>query len=284
MNAYTRVEGPCSLGIMQGRLSEKINQPLQSFPWESWRNEFAIATELGFDSIEWLVDDDGEKDNPIYSELGRNEILALSSRYGISVRSLCAHCFISGDLIGIGKRQDDAIAHLVRIVDCAAALGVDKVILPAMDVLSLRSLWARGRFSGAVRQLLDGPGPSLLLESDLPGAELSEFIGSFCSDRLGVLYDLGNAHALGFDFESDFANLGGLIREIHIKDRESGTGASRRLGFGGTPFTRISKLLSTSAWKGPIVLETPMLDDWHEEALHNIRFTRDWLTTIGSLQ
>ena len=53
------------IGIMQGRLSNKPGQPLQSFPWNTWKKEFLRAHSIGFNQIEWLVDD--AKNNPIAS-------------------------------------------------------------------------------------------------------------------------------------------------------------------------------------------------------------------------
>ena len=41
---------------MQGRLSQKNNLPLQSFPFNTWENEFYRAKTIGFNKIEWLVD------------------------------------------------------------------------------------------------------------------------------------------------------------------------------------------------------------------------------------
>ena len=38
---------------MQGRLSQKENLPLQSFPFE-WEQEFSRARDIGFMKIEWL--------------------------------------------------------------------------------------------------------------------------------------------------------------------------------------------------------------------------------------
>ena len=62
------VDNRLSFGIMQGRLSQKIDLPLQSFPHDSWENEFSRAKELGFKRLEWLVDIENDYNNPIFSE------------------------------------------------------------------------------------------------------------------------------------------------------------------------------------------------------------------------
>ena len=40
-------------GFMQGRLCDQINGQIQAFPWDEWRSEFQIASEIGFYKIEW---------------------------------------------------------------------------------------------------------------------------------------------------------------------------------------------------------------------------------------
>ncbi|GBL40917.1 hypothetical protein EMGBD3_02850 [Nitrosarchaeum sp.] len=51
------------IGIMNGRLSPPVDNHIQSFPVNSWRNEFQRAYDCGFDSIEWVFD---LNPNPIY--------------------------------------------------------------------------------------------------------------------------------------------------------------------------------------------------------------------------
>ena len=55
------------IGIMQGRLSKPINGMIQSFPKNSWENEFYLAKDIGFKLIEWVLDEN-IKDNPIVNK------------------------------------------------------------------------------------------------------------------------------------------------------------------------------------------------------------------------
>jgi L-ribulose-5-phosphate 3-epimerase len=265
---------------MQGRLTNKPSKPLQSFPYDSWENEFARANNLGFETIEWLIDGIRDLENPIASAEGRAHIRGLLARNGIKVRSLCAHTFIDGNLLSKGRESSQSISHLKNILDWANALEVEMVILPAMDAMSLGTLAARERFAEVLTGVLTADGPTVLVESDLSADCLSEFVTSIGSNRLGVLYDLGNSHAMGFDCEAELFKLGELVREIHIKDRKINNGPSQRLGLGGTPFRKSAQVLGSLGWKGPVVLETPIFQDWNEEAQHNLAFTRDWLSLL----
>ena len=273
-----------SVGIMQGRLTNKPNKELQSFPRYSWQNEFENAASLGFESIEWLIDGDDDLLNPIASSEGREQIRELSGRYGINVKSLCAHTFINGNLISTGAAFNQSISLLKHIFDWTNALDIEFIILPTMNAMSLRTQFARDRLGSILKDILITDGPTVLLESDLSATCLSDFIISVDSRRLGVLYDLGNSHAMGFDFENDLTELGSLVREIHIKDRKINNGSSQRLGQGGTPFRKAAQVLGSMGWIGPVVLETPIFDDWNEEAKHNLAFTRDWLSTLANFR
>lgn len=270
------MSGSITLGMMQGRLSDKWNCPLQSFPWSSWRAEFSRASKLGLASIEWLVDGEGDMENPIASSQGRYEINKLCEQNDIRVASLCAHSFIDGALLDQGLRGRKAVEHLSRVLDWAWEAKIDYVVLPAMESMSLSSAVARGALMAVLGRVLYKNGPIILLESDLPTAELMEFIAESGADRLRVLYDLGNATALGFDVVEDLALLNPYLLEIHIKDRKRLHGASKRLGEGDTLFSDAAQVLAELSWRGPVVLETPTFDSWRDEAEHNIDFSMDW--------
>jgi len=269
--------GRTSLGIMQGRLCEKPGRPLQSFPEHAWRDEFQRAASLGFDAIEWVLDGINDIDNPVATTKGRNEIFELCGRYGIRVPSLCAHAFIDGSLLEIGARGQRSQDHLWRVLDWAWATEIEFVVLPVMEKMSLATQRAYECFLSIFQNKLNGIGPILLLESDLPANKLHTLIGDLGATRLGIVYDLGNATAMGFDIINDLNLLHNSIYEIHIKDRLYSDGVSVRLGEGDTPFGSVSQNLAKLNWGGQVVLETPIFHDWQGEAQHNIKFAKKWL-------
>ena len=64
------------LGIMQGRLSSAPdNDNLDWFPLEKWSDEFGHAKDLGFQTIEIVIDKEKNINNPIWTPDGRNKIL-----------------------------------------------------------------------------------------------------------------------------------------------------------------------------------------------------------------
>jgi len=71
-----------------------------------------------------------------------------------------------------------------------------------------------------------------------------------------------------------------MIGEIHIKDRFFNNGGSDRLGVADTSFNIAIKVLNKLSWRGSFVLETPIFDDWKDEAKANFTFTRRMIDSI----
>ena len=82
------------IGFMQGRLSPVISGKIQEFPWKNWRQEFDIASRLGFSLMEWTLDQERLYESPLMTEIGQLEIIKLSHNYGIRIPSLTGDCFM----------------------------------------------------------------------------------------------------------------------------------------------------------------------------------------------
>ena len=90
------------IGIMQGRLSKSVNGKIQSFPIYSWKKEFYLAKEIGFELIEWVLDDDLQN-NPILNKKAFPEIESLKNDTGIDIDSICCDYFITNSLSNNSK-------------------------------------------------------------------------------------------------------------------------------------------------------------------------------------
>ena len=80
------------LGIMQGRLSKPLNGKIQSFPTNTWKKEFYVAKEIGFELIEWVLDED-LKYNPIMNKNSFKIIKQIKEETQIEVNSICCDFF-----------------------------------------------------------------------------------------------------------------------------------------------------------------------------------------------
>jgi sugar phosphate isomerase/epimerase len=274
------MEPMLTIGIMQGRLSNKINLPLQSFP-KKWQSEFKYASQLGLKNIEWLFDE--TFNNPISTDEGRKQIRELSRKYNIEIVSLCAHKFIDGKLFKTDQKADEATRQLNDLITYTEELKIKHIILPVMDALSIKSRGAKDQLKDILRSLLKPSSSMILLESDLPMKDLNTFIEDVSLDNVKVLYDLGNSTANKHDLVSEIYDYHSLIAEIHVKDRYH-NGSSDRLGCADVNFDDVAWALKQVAWSGPVILETPVFDNWMTEAEHNISFAKNWIDKIVSTE
>ncbi len=267
-----------TVGMMQGRLSEKPGQQLQSFPHAEWKEEFSRASNIGFGALEWLVDDLSES-NPILSETCRNEIFRLAYKNQIRVESVCAHAFINGALLEESEKGERYRAFLVHLSVEAGKAGIRQIILPCMEQFSLNNPEKRRRFQQVYQKLSGRLRTEILLETDLAAEELKAFLDGFETKTPGICYDLGNAVALGFNPVYELEMLHPFIQEIHIKDRDCEGGLSRRVGEGHTPFREALETLKRLGWSGLCVFETPVFDNWEKEARNNLSVIQPLITS-----
>ena len=204
----------------------------------------------------------------------------MSIKYDVSINSLCAHALIDGKLLSNGKNQKDALEKFSKILFWASEARIEYVILPVMDAMSIQTGESKERLRKVLHEVVDSYTPKVLLESDLSAIQLKEFLDEVDLENIGVLYDLGNATAMGFDIESELKLLYPLIEEVHIKDRYINNGISDRLGMANTSFDKAIKILKKSFWNGSLVLETPVFDNWRDEAEANFSFTKNLVDSV----
>ena len=262
---------------MQGRLSNKSPERLQSFPKKTWKEEFYRARDIGFDTIEWLLDDYRETNNPILSETGRREISQLVTDSGVSVQSVCAHAFIDGSLL---REDRDALDSLVALTFACRCLGVERIVLPVLERSEIQDeeTWkALFEVLKTVREYCLTHDISIALESDLDAEILASWISDFPTTEVTTCYDVGNAVGRHADPIHELEILSDLISEIHIKDKTR-AGISHSLGQGDVNFIALFEWLKNADHNIPLVFETPVFDDWKREGSQNYQFIKQLMT------
>ena len=76
----------------------KYNKRYQAHPVGYWHEEFSIAAELGLDCIEFILDYNDYKENPLMTINGRKKIKSLYAKTGVRVISVCADYFMEKPL------------------------------------------------------------------------------------------------------------------------------------------------------------------------------------------
>ncbi|MEO6924391.1 MAG: sugar phosphate isomerase/epimerase, partial [Bryocella sp.] len=112
---------------MQGRLSPPEDGRFQSFPRNSWREEFARARAVGLDYIEWIHDHYDRGANPIFTPEGLAEFDALKLEHNIATPALCGDWFMDFPLIRCTETERaEREAHLHELIPITARIGAQK--------------------------------------------------------------------------------------------------------------------------------------------------------------
>jgi hexulose-6-phosphate isomerase len=249
-------------GIMQGRLSPPEDGRFQSFPRDSWREEFARAREAGLDYIEWIHDTYGQSANPIFSEAGLAEMDALKREFGIATPALCGDWFMDCPLIRCTAAERELReAHLRELIPIAARIGARRIVLPFVDQSKMTSEDEKR----AVIEVLQRALPlaqqhkiELHLEADFNPADFAAFLARVEHPSLKVNWDSGNSSGLGYVATEEFAAYGERIGSVHIKDRyrkPEGGVETRPLGQGAADFEDVFRAIRGIGYTGGVTLQ-----------------------------
>jgi L-ribulose-5-phosphate 3-epimerase len=274
------------IGFMQGRLSALVDGKIQAFPWNEWREEFPRAKAIGLSRMEWTIDQERLRENPLTTESGRGAISRLSRGNAVEIPSLTGDCFMQAPFWKAdGQAREALIADLDLVLASCAALRIVFVVIPLVDNGKIE---APEQAEVLLRVLLDRSaalsrrGTRIVFESDLPPAELAQFIARFPQELFGINYDIGNSAALGFDCSEEIAAYAPRILNVHVKDRLRG-GTTVPLGAGAAELAKAIRLIENSGYSGQYVLQTARAADGdHAGALARyLDMATQWIRDAG---
>jgi hexulose-6-phosphate isomerase len=270
------------IGFMQGRLSALVDGKIQAFPWSEWREEFPRAKALGLTRMEWTIDQDRLRENPLTTETGQSEIAALARENGLRIPSLTGDCFMQAPFWKIdGAAHDALVTDLDLLIAACSRIGIEFVVIPLVDNGKIeREIESDTlkRVLIARRDLLAKRNVKIVFESDLPPRELARFMEAFPADVFGINYDSGNSASLGYDSIEEIEAYAPRILNVHIKDRIRG-GTTVPLGTGNADLAKTIRLIERSGYKGQYILQTARAADGdHSGALAKYRdMTVSWI-------
>ena len=243
---------------MQGRLLPKVNGRYQAFPRKVWPNEFLIASKLGLDLIEFIVDLDDIEANPLMNIDGLRDIKSVCSASGVGVISVCADFLMDAPLHTRDKEiAKKSASYLETLILNANALEISEIVVPCVDNSSIRIKEDKVRFIDAIERLVDlveENKVNLSLETDLSPDQFASLLEVLQSPRITVNYDIGNSASLGYNSKEELNAYGHRISDIHIKDRLR-DGGSVILGEGNADFEDFFNNLSRLNYQGPFIMQ-----------------------------
>jgi L-ribulose-5-phosphate 3-epimerase len=276
-----------AIGIMQGRLSAPEEGRFQSFPRNSWRQEFARAQKAGLAYIEWIYDDYGSSANPISSQKGREELGCLKAESGIDTPAICADWLMDFPLI---RCDAEDLTHrecrLHQLLHWGKGIAASRLVLPFVDGSAMRNQREKDIVLGVLERALlvsEETGVEMHLEADLGPDDFSRFLAHISHPMIKVNYDTGNSSGLGFVASEEFAAYGDRIGSIHIKDRlrrPDGTVETRPLGQGSANFADVFASIHKIGYSGGFTLQVARGEDGDEVnwAKQQAAFVRSCLT------
>ena len=243
---------------MQGRLLPKYNGRYQAHPVNYWQEEFKIASNLGLDCIEFILDFNDANENPLLTKDGIDDINLISQEYGVHVKTICADYFMEAPLHSFDQNVSKESQRIMAILlENAKNLGVQDIVIPCVDQSSLESVSSVNRFIKNLSPLLEIASEykiNLSLETDLNPKSFLKLISNFSCNNLTVNYDIGNSASLGYNCVEELDTYGHKISDIHIKDRLL-NGGPVILGEGNADFDIFFNKLCEFDYQGPFIMQ-----------------------------
>lgn len=275
------------IGFMQGRLSPLVNGMIQAFPWGSWRDEFPLAQKANLTLMEWTLDQDRLRENPLLTVSGQTEVRGLCDTHSIRIPSLTGDCFMQAPLWKAqGSMRTSLETDFIDVAKGSSAIGVSLIIVPLVDNGRLESKSQEDNlvtFMENQASFLTSLNMKILFESDYGPQELGRFISRLDSNLFGINYDIGNSAAQGFNVAEEFASYGSRILNVHVKDRVLG-GTTVPLGTGAANFDEVFFGLNKLGYRRNFILQTARASDSnHVDTLCRYRdLTSDFLRKYES--
>ena len=200
---------------MQGRLSPIRNGRIQSFPWETWSEEFEAASRISLKKIEWTIDSENFSSNPLLTLDGREEITRLKSHFDVEIPSVTCDYFMENP----PWKSDPGpiLAGIESILLGMSEIDAKILVVPLVDNSSLGSAIKTSQveaFFRPVTNLLRENNMRIAFETDLSEEAFSDFIEEFGEDCFGINYDIGNSASLGFDPAKEFKAISTALDNI----------------------------------------------------------------------
>ena len=171
------------LGIMQGRLSPPINQLIQHFPVENWKEEFPVCEELGLGCMEWIYEHPTVFSNPLNTIESTAKIKEISNQHGVRINSVIADYFMVNKLFAESDQElKNNLSMLGRLIRHCSKIDIPVVELPFVDSSALDSKAHRQEVVKnliPILETIEDENIKISLETSLPPETFLDLIRAF---------------------------------------------------------------------------------------------------------
>jgi len=242
------------IGILQVRLSPRIDGKIQAFPLNNWENEFKTAEEIGFTSIEWIVENPLDL-NPLLSEVGIKKIKELIFNTNVKIDFICADVFMQEPIKEDKESISDSRILLSKLIKESKKINAQYIEIPFVDNSSIKNKNYNYLidFFNSFEKELEIAEMFINLETDLNPIAFRDLLNNL-NPRVGANYDIGNSASLGYDFKEEINSYGQRINNIHIKDRVL-AGSTVEFGTGNADIEGVLNLLFDLNYDKGIIIQ-----------------------------
>jgi hexulose-6-phosphate isomerase len=267
------------IGIMQGRLSPRIDGKIQAYPASTWQKEFEIAQEIGYAAIEWIVEKPVET-NALMTDSGKSEIKKVIASTGVRIDYVCADIFMQQPLVRMTEEiKSQNKNYLLQILKNAKEVGAMGIEIPFVDNSSIKNDKEKQEFIDAMQdafKLAKDLDIKISLETDLSPIAFKELLEQIDLDFIQANYDIGNSASLGFDPEEELDAYGQRILNVHVKDRKLG-GTTVPLGTGNAKIDLVIQKLQEFGYSGGLTMQAARGVNDVETAKEQLNYVRNLL-------
>jgi len=261
---------------------------LESVLRSDWVDVFPRARSLGFDAVELGIRGDDYRSTEVWLEGGLDALKERSTQSKMPIASFCLHTFWTYSFADANiSNRTTAKQILFHTLQVCKELGAGTILVPVTNPNGLPTKQARERWTSEIRASAPdaesaGVGIALEVVGESPvitGEEMKTLLEAIDSPAVGAYFDFGNAKMLGSDPISDIRVLGNHIFQVHVKDpRLDRTPCV--LGDGDVDLEACLKALVEIDYSGPLVFETPPLNDARATAAQNLQTLRSLIEKI----
>lgn len=261
------------IGFMQGRLSPKVRNEIQAFPFLHWKKEFQLAKKLKIKKMEWTIDDYNFNQNPLMSALGRNQINLLRTKYNVSINSITCDFLMTNTFYKKKNFSKDNEAKFYNFLDNCKKMNIKLIVVPLVDKSSIKNKKEEKNvvsFYNNIENFLKKEKMKIAFESDFNFFKLKYFIDNFNPKTFGINYDIGNSAGLNYDYKKELASYHKRIINVHIKDKNKNN-VTVPLFSGKAQILLVMKYLINNGYKGNFILQPARASFDHVNMIRNYK-------------
>jgi sugar phosphate isomerase/epimerase len=215
-----------NLSYVMGRFSKKIGEKFQHFPIDNWQNEIDIAKKLKFDGVEWIISD---YSNPLFNPIYLEQVKRIFKKKKFKICSISLDFIMKEPLHVISNSNLKWIIEKILLIQ--EKIKIDRISVPIEESSRFNNYSQKKIALHKLKYILEKlkKKSKICIETDIDPKNLNIILNQKNLKKLGLLIDIGNIKANGFDLNDYINYFTDRIYGVHIKYRKVNFGKSEVL-------------------------------------------------------